>query len=716
MMLHFNLKKLESEARIENKIAKIYGAVHLVKLSEHSSLKDSDLVGMSSVLEYGYVATIHLEDYETIVPNGKNTLDRRGYYYHDAPFTEPMHTLSEWTEACSDDKKPHLLVNANWFNIWESGVPEHGNKINPRTFSRTFLAGLAVSNGEIVSEHTALDQGHVALDSLLINKKSGTATILSNHDILILEQKNKLSLKNTDAVSGFLILKNGIYVPSPDKNNHTHDLGPRTGIGISENGKTLYIIVIQPGIPKKGITAKEFAIIFKKLGAKEVINFDNNGSSELLYRGTDELGKPIKIQTQTSDKKADGTRDSERPKPNYIGFYPRQKQKPKGRDDSYLFFAEKILCSEKKSSSKDDLELIKNAQDLLHDSYFNNRRKTVYESLLAQLLMHYSILFNSIISKVSNLIVHDLIRVIGDKSTSTSATMRDYFCQDYDLNILFGPSKPDVNKFFEKLISTLQNKDSDNFYQQMCIQRAYITFFMEKGKAKPSLQIAKDENWIPKCVDLDKMLFDISRWRDGLFIGNRRNSRGFTDRQEKIRPSIFKLTSKNIGVIPGDEYKFLSALEQKKLMDKLPLHKRGMQEYYITTHGIFADSGMHRFDMPQLCGPSGMTAMRLALANQANLSQNEKELYAFSVGMYHVAIGAHSIDECFCIADKGEFNHYQRGDYESILPKILMVTPKFKHFSDDIKQLNAEYADLFHHKNSSQDYISRSDIERAHII
>lgn len=691
------ISQLEAEARAEEKIANIYGSIPLIKLSDYPCFKgnNSSMLTMPSMLEYGLMAIIPLDDYETIVPNGKEVIDRKGYYYLDGVFTEPMHTLSEWREACPDNEKPHLLINANWFNIWESGIPDKGCKINPRAFDRTFLTGLAVSNGKIVSEHTVLDQGNIAFDSLVLDKKLRTARILSSRDMSQLTQANNFSFKNKDAVSGFILLKDGNIVPTPNKNNNAQNLSARTGVGVSEDGKKLYILVIQPGIKQCGVTADEFARIFKTLGVKDAINLDNNGSTELLYVGTNGFGQSSKIQTETSDIKADGSRDSERPKANFIGFYPKKKKGFKARDDSYTLFANRRQWQDKMHYAKDDLELIKDKPDLKYDSNFNNRRKTLYESRLAQLVMQNETLFDETTRKVSKLIELDIKRIAEDTFSQTSAAMRTYFTNDYDLTVLFGQYKQNGNTFYDEIIKALQNKASNNFYKQMCIHRAYITYFMEKGAAKPSLQLAKDEGWVSAYLDFDKMLYDVTRWRKGLFEENTRKTRAYNNGCDKSKLSIFERTSKNIGLLPGNEYKFLPAPEREKLVDQLPIHRVGMYEYYITTKGIFADSGMHQFDMPQVCGPSGMTAMRLALANQAGLSQSEKELYAFAVCMYHVAIGAHTVDEGFCIGNKGEFNHYQRGNYSSILPMALVQDNAFQNLFNTIKALNTEFSDLF---------------------
>lgn len=667
----------------EKKIERIRGSVPLIKLSEHPVFQKDGFESWD-ILRFGYVATICLNDYESVVPDGKTVIDRHGYDYIGGLLTQPLYTLSEWRDAYPDAHKPCLMVNANWFNIWESTVPGEGRKINPREFSRTFLMGLALNRGNIVSKSTVLSQNGFTFDSILIDNKMGVASILAN-DEQINYLRQKQDLKSIDAVSGFLILKDGIKITPPMQDTHASEIFARTGIGISEERNILYVVVIQPGLKQHGITMQQFAVIFEKLGAKNAINLDGAGSSELLYIGENEFGQRIKVQTNTSDTLADGTPDSERPKPNFIGFYPKRK-KCLMRDDSYTFFSTQRVSRDKNYYIKDDSELLKDKPAVQHDSYFNNRKKALYESKLAGLFIKHAALFATSTTQISQLILPDIIRITQDELTQTSAAMRYYFLHDYDLRVLFGQNIKSEPLFFERIISALQHEEVDSFYKHMCIHRAYITFFIEKGKANPTLDIARREEWIPYNVNLEWMLYDVSRLRGRLFDGLVRKLRP----KKGTQPSIFELTSKDIGIIPSQDFSLLSIQEQEQLKAKLPIHKPGMQAYFITGKGPFTHKGMYHYDMPQLCGPSGMTAMRLALANQAGLSQDEKELYAFAVSMYHVAIGAHTVDECFCIGNRGEFNHYQRGNYDSILPEALKNDERFAPFYAEIEKLNHE--------------------------
>ncbi|MDR0378183.1 MAG: phosphodiester glycosidase family protein [Spirochaetaceae bacterium] len=59
----------------------------------------------------------------------------------------------------------------------------------------------------------------------------------------------------------------------------------RSAAGLSNGGKTLYLIAINGGLPgNRGATEAETALILKQLGARDVLNLDGGGSSALALR------------------------------------------------------------------------------------------------------------------------------------------------------------------------------------------------------------------------------------------------------------------------------------------------------------------------------------------------------------------------------------------------------------------------------------------------
>jgi Phosphodiester glycosidase len=306
----------------------------------------------------GYYAEISLSEYKTFVPNGRNFPDRYNKSYEGGQFDVPLYTLKEWRDNWNkghpNTDKPDLLVNANWFNVWISGVPNQGEKINPRKQARTYLAGLSVSNGELVSTHKVLDQNNVGLDTIIFDIEGKKATVISHDNIDVALEKNSNFYENKNAVSGFIILKDNKQLKTPDLNNNHSNRLPRTGVGYKNDGGHLVIMVIHNPDRNCGVTAEEFANLFAELECTDAINLDNSGSVELYYNGLSEFGKKVTtVKTKTSDFGA----TTERPKPNCLGFKNVSKGTLFANDDSDLPTRKQISANAEKPSAKTDDDL-----------------------------------------------------------------------------------------------------------------------------------------------------------------------------------------------------------------------------------------------------------------------------------------------------------------------------------------------------------------------
>lgn len=332
----------ERADRVVSKICAIQSALPILNVGDIPGFVDIVRGNPHADKLMGYYAEIDLASYKVFVPDPSRYLDREGKAYTEGPFDAPMFTLKEWQEKFPEEDRPELLINANWFNIWKYGVPCVGTKINPRLTPRTFLIGLSVSEGKVVSSHKVFDQDDVPLDSVFFNTPHQKATLLFNHEIDEELKKNPHQFfANKNAVSGFILVKDGKPCLSPEKNNnHFHQI-PRTGIGIKASGDKIVVMVIHNKVKEYGVTADEFANLFLALGCRDVINLDNNGSVELRYKGYDTFGKSIAVQTETSDIDLTSPltpkpHASERPKPNFIGFKSQQKMRLFSQDDIHF--------------------------------------------------------------------------------------------------------------------------------------------------------------------------------------------------------------------------------------------------------------------------------------------------------------------------------------------------------------------------------------------
>lgn len=282
----------------------------------------------------GFYVEIPLSEYKTYVPNGVNFPDRDGKHYSSGPFDAPLLTLKEWRDswekAHPNTPKPDLLVNANWFNVWQSGTPNQGEKFNPRIQQRTYLAGLSLSDGNLVSTHKVLDQNNVGLDVITFDTKTNKAATIPFNKIDEEIANHQDFYDNKNAVSGFIILNNNVKQKSPDINNNHPNRLPRTGVGFKKDGKNVVVMVIYNRDRRCGVTADEFANLFASLGCTDAINLDNSGSVELYYHGLSKFGKTTTtVNSQTCDMET-----SQRPKPNFLGFKSASKCKLFANDDS----------------------------------------------------------------------------------------------------------------------------------------------------------------------------------------------------------------------------------------------------------------------------------------------------------------------------------------------------------------------------------------------
>jgi hypothetical protein len=95
------------------------------------------------------------------------------------------------------------------------------------------------------------------------------------------------------------------------------ELDPRTAIGINQNGRYIYLVVVDGRQPfySEGATFAELARLLKKQGAYEAMSLDGGGSSTMVIE--DENGEPV-ILNSPIDGYIPGR---ERPVANHFGVF-----------------------------------------------------------------------------------------------------------------------------------------------------------------------------------------------------------------------------------------------------------------------------------------------------------------------------------------------------------------------------------------------------------
>ena len=120
----------------------------------------------------------------------------------------------------------------------------------------------------------------------LVFYRDGRAVIIAQSEIGDLGEVE-------NALGGFrMVLQNGELSPRllSDTGTPRCDLPrhPRSAAGLSADGKTLYLLVIDGRRPGSiGATETEIGLVLKKLGAASGLNFDGGGSSAMALRFPD---------------------------------------------------------------------------------------------------------------------------------------------------------------------------------------------------------------------------------------------------------------------------------------------------------------------------------------------------------------------------------------------------------------------------------------------
>jgi hypothetical protein len=122
--------------------------------------------------------------------------------------------------------------------------------------------------------------------------------------------------------AGPRLLRAGIAEPAdpnrpPPSGDRTAG-GPRTAVGVSKDGRRVWLVVVdgrQPGF-SEGASTPELKTLFLALGAHDAMNFDGGGSSTMVVAGP-EGPKVVSSPIHT------GVPGRERPSANHLGVFAR---------------------------------------------------------------------------------------------------------------------------------------------------------------------------------------------------------------------------------------------------------------------------------------------------------------------------------------------------------------------------------------------------------
>ena len=153
------------------------------------------------------------------------------------------------------------------------------------------LVGVHVSDGFMVSKPVSRYAG------LYFKREEGSKGNKIWRASIEKNQSQKKAASSDYAFGGFYVVLEKSLVQTDF--NRRHD--SRTGAGISEDGHTLYLLVVEGEnfLASQGLSYPQCAEIFKAMGCSDALELDGGGSSELCINGRSVLSY-VNLRTQAN--------------------------------------------------------------------------------------------------------------------------------------------------------------------------------------------------------------------------------------------------------------------------------------------------------------------------------------------------------------------------------------------------------------------------------
>jgi hypothetical protein len=205
--------------------------------------------------------------------NGRITMPRLQFWALKVDLNEPdvqivVSDTAKSTTVSGFVRRYNLVAGINTNPFYPVSVTEDESRK---------IIGITVADGDVLSS------SHSSFDALVFYT-DGRAAIVHQADITDFSAIQH-------AVGGFYTVLQGDIVASRTAFRH-----PRSGAGVSADGQTLFLVVIDGRRPGSvGATEAELGIILQQLGAADGLNFDGGGSSALVLRQPDGTVRPVNV-------------------------------------------------------------------------------------------------------------------------------------------------------------------------------------------------------------------------------------------------------------------------------------------------------------------------------------------------------------------------------------------------------------------------------------
>jgi hypothetical protein len=143
---------------------------------------------------------------------------------------------------------------------------------------------IANQGGNLLEEGESVLSGSGTAQTFLSGLNPGDT--LSVNMSIKTQTDNQQPKVNEMITGNALVMKNGVLTNRNTNEAYNSQLYPRTGIGTSTDGKTLYLIVIDKKGTSIGANTATMCGILKAFGATDVTTMDGGGSAQMMLEGT----------------------------------------------------------------------------------------------------------------------------------------------------------------------------------------------------------------------------------------------------------------------------------------------------------------------------------------------------------------------------------------------------------------------------------------------
>lgn len=179
-------------------------------------------------------------------------------------------------------------------------MERHGTQVLGGTNADFFNQTIKVPYGVIWRDGVCIKGTFSRKDcNVFMVTKENTAHCLSAAQYTAMEDKSEI--KETFCGRSTLLIKGGKKLDQSKNTMKSTDMHPRTCVGVSADGKTVYILVVDGRSPSysNGANLYDLMNLMAAAGATDAINLDGGGSSTFIARGR--VSGELELQNRPSD-------------------------------------------------------------------------------------------------------------------------------------------------------------------------------------------------------------------------------------------------------------------------------------------------------------------------------------------------------------------------------------------------------------------------------